>query len=246
MERSLYEEHARLEQDHWWFVGRRAIISAVLDRHLPAATERRILDVGCGTGGMLPTLARYGTVAGLEAEPLAVEHCHATFPSFPVELGGIPDQVPTNGALGVVTAFDVVEHIEDDHSAVASLRSAVHRDGTIVVTVPALQALWSDHDVVNGHKRRYDRRGLSALLRGADLELAHLSYFNTALLPAVAAARLAQRFRRSPGGPESDFSMPATQVNRILTRVFSSERQLVTGCGLPLGVSLIAVAHRRS
>jgi 2-polyprenyl-3-methyl-5-hydroxy-6-metoxy-1,4-benzoquinol methylase len=245
VDRSLYEEHARLEQDHWWFVARRAIVSTVLDRHLPAAAERRILDVGCGTGGMLPMLARFGTVAGLEAEPLAVDHCHATFPSFPVELGGIPDQVPTDGALSVITAFDVIEHIDDDHAAVASLRGAVHRDGTVVVTVPALQALWSDHDVVNGHKRRYDRRGLSALLRGADLELAHQSYFNTVLLPAVAAARVAQRVLPSPGRPESDFSMPAAPVNRILTRVFSSERSLVAGPGLPLGVSLIAVAHRR-
>lgn len=244
MDQALYEEHARLEQDHWWFVGRRAIVSAVLERHLPAAAGRRILDVGCGTGGMLPMLSRFGTVSGLEHEPLAVDHCHATFPSFPVELGGIPDQVPTNGALDVVTAFDVIEHIDDDHAAAASLRDAVRRGGAVVVTVPALQALWSDHDVVNGHKRRYDRSGLAALLRGADLELAHLSYFNTALLSAVAAARLAQRVRRSPGRPESDFSMPAESTNRMLTWVFSSESRVVAGRGLPLGVSLIAVARR--
>jgi SAM-dependent methyltransferase len=244
MERSLYEEHALLERDHWWFVGRRAILETILTRHLQPTAERRILDVGCGTGGMLPMLSGFGQVWGIEGEPLAVEHCQAAFGQFDVRLGEIPTDVPSDGSFDVVTAFDVIEHIDDDQGALESLRSAVRPGGTAVVTVPALSWLWSDHDVVNGHKRRYTRDRLVDVIDRAGFELAHVSYFNTVLLPTVAAARLAQRVRRRPVVPHSDFSMPSPRLNGLLTRTMSSERSVVSRRGLPIGVSLVAVAHR--
>jgi SAM-dependent methyltransferase len=161
MDRSLYEEHALLESDHWWFVARRSILSTVLARHLPETPgPRRILDVGCGTGGMLPMLASFGEVSGIEGEELAVEHCAAAFGQFDVRRGDIPDDVPDDGSFDVATAFDVIEHTDDDLGALRALRAAVHPGGTVVVTVPALSWLWSDHDVVNGHKRRYTRATL--------------------------------------------------------------------------------------
>ena len=244
MDRSLYEEHALLERDHWWFVARRAILETVLAAHLPPAEGRRILDVGCGTGGMLPMLARYGQVSGIEGEPLAVEHCHAAFAEFGVQQGEIPADVPSDGSLDVVTAFDVIEHIGDDLGAVGSLWSAVRPGGTMVVTVPALSWLWSDHDVVNGHKRRYTRAGLLSVVDHAGFEVVHASYFNTVLLPTVAAARLSQRLRPRPVVAHSDFTMPSPRLNAILTRAMSSERTVVARRGLPVGVSLVAVARR--
>jgi SAM-dependent methyltransferase len=242
MERELYEEHALLESDHWWFVARRAIVESVLHRHLPPVTNRRIIDVGCGTGGMLPLLARFGDVSGLEGDAQAVEHCERAFAAFDVQRGDIPGDVPSDGSFDVAAAFDVIEHIDDDLGAVQSLRDAVHPAGSVVVTVPALSWLWSDHDVVNGHKRRYTRRSLADVIARAGLDLVHLSYFNTVLLPTVAAARLAQRLLPRPVEPHSDFTMPASPVNRLLTRAMSSERAIVASRRLPVGVSLIAVA----
>lgn len=244
MERELYEEHASLERDHWWFVARRAIVGEVLARHLPPAAERRMLDVGCGTGGMLPLLSTFGTVWGIESEPLAVEHCHAAFGDFDVELGAIPADLPSAGSLDVVTAFDVIEHIDDDLGALRSFGAALVPGGTAVITVPALPFLWSDHDVVNGHQRRYTRAGLLSTVRRAGFEPVHVSSFNTLLLPMVAAARLAQRLRRRPVEPHSDFTMPSRPVNAALTRVMASERRVVARRGLPIGVSLVAVARR--
>lgn len=242
MDISLYEDHARLEEDHWWFVARRAIISEVFRRHLPTSTDLRVLDVGCGTGGMLPMLGGLGHVVGLEGEPLAVEHCRAAHADFDVRLGDIPTDVPSDGSFDLVTAFDVIEHITDDDGAVGSFRGALKPSGVLVVTVPALAWLWSDHDVVNGHKRRYARRSLADVLSGAGFRVVHLSYFNTILLPAVAAARLAQRLRPRPVLPRSDFTMPSERVNRLLTRLMSSEAPIAARRGLPLGVSLVAVA----
>jgi SAM-dependent methyltransferase len=244
MDARLYEEHALLERDHWWFVGRRDILRTVLARHLPPRESRRILDVGCGTGGMLPMLADFGTVEGLEGEPAAVQHCHTAYSSFPVRLGSIPADVPADGAFDVASAFDVIEHLDDDVSALSAMRSAVRPGGTIVVTVPALQWLWSDHDRVNGHRRRYSRSTLVAALRSAKLQVVHLSYFNTLLLPIVAASRLIERLRRAQAEPQSDFSMPRHSVNRALTRTFRLERSVAARAGWPIGVSLVAIAGR--
>jgi SAM-dependent methyltransferase len=244
VERSLYEEHATLEQDHWWFVARRAIVASVLARHLPPVDSRRVLDVGCGTGGMLPMLARFGDVTGLESEAMAVEHCHRAYGTFEVRQGDIPDDVPSDASFDVVTAFDVIEHIGDDLGALGALRAALRPGGTAVVTVPALSWLWSDHDVVNGHHRRYERRGLIDVLERAELSLVHVSSFNTVLLPGIALARLAQRLRPRPVSPNSDFTMPSAPVNAVLTRVMAAERSLVAHRGLPIGVSLVAVARR--
>jgi SAM-dependent methyltransferase len=245
MDQALYREHAQLERDHWWFVGRRAIVERVLASTLPAAPDRRILDVGCGTGGMLPMLAGFGHVEGLEPEQVAVDHCRTAFPDYEVRQGRVPDEVPSDGSFDLVTAFDVVEHIADDREATERLRAAVRPGGHVAVTVPALMQLWSDHDVRNGHHRRYTRPELAELLVTTGLDLRHVSYFNTALLPVVASARLAQRLRRRAPEHHSDFSMPSPRVNRLLTGLFRSERSLVARPGLPIGVSLIAVAQRR-
>ncbi|MEO7573745.1 MAG: class I SAM-dependent methyltransferase [Acidimicrobiales bacterium] len=244
MDRAVYEEHAQLESDHWWFVGRRDILESVLTRYLPTSGADRILDVGCGTGGMLPMLAQFGTVEGMEGEPLAVEHCQATYRGFDVRVGQIPADVPADGTFDLVTAFDVIEHLDDDVGALRALRSAVRPGGTVAVTVPALQWLWSDHDTVNGHRRRYTRRRLREALDAADLDVVHVSYFNMVLLPIVATARLAQRVRGPVVAPSSDFSMPSPRLNRLLTGVLRWERSMVAARGLPVGVSLVAVARR--
>jgi SAM-dependent methyltransferase len=244
VERSLYDEHAALERDHWWFVARRAILETVLTRHVPPAGGQRILDVGCGTGGMLPMLARFGEVSVIEGEPVAVAHCHDAFGGFDVRQGEVPADVPADGSFDLVTSFDVIEHIDDDLAALVSLRDATTPGGRVIVTVPALTWLWSDHDVVNGHRRRYTRPVLVDVIGRAGLDLVHVSYFNTVLLPAVAGARWAGRLRPRPVAPRSDFTMPSPRVNGLLTRLMTSERGVVAGRGLPIGVSLVAVARR--
>lgn len=245
MDRSLYEEHAALERDQWWFVSRRAIILRVLRAHLGVQEDRRILDVGCGAGGMLPMLAELGTVEGIEPDAESVEHAHEAFPGFSVRRGVVPDDIPDDGRFDLVTAFDVIEHIEDDLGAVVAMRHAVRDDGTVVVTVPALPWLWSEHDELNGHHRRYTEAALRSVLTRAGLSVRHVSHFNTALLPAVAGARLLQRLRPAPATASSDLSMPPAPVNRLLRRIMSSEAPLAARRGLPIGVSLIAVADVR-
>ncbi|MCA3012960.1 MAG: class I SAM-dependent methyltransferase [Myxococcaceae bacterium] len=241
MEAAEFEKHERLERDHWWFEGRRRCIAAVLSRELPALAQREILDVGCGTGGMFPMLQRYGKVSGAEYSADARARAHRNFPSVEVSACELPDVLPA-GPFDVVTAFDVIEHVDDP---VASLRSMVARlkpNGRVVVTVPALQLLWSQHDVTLQHRRRYSRGLLVEQLTAAGLRVTYDSFFNTGLFPVVAAARLVERVRGP--GPGSDLAPVNPIVNGALREFFGAEARVLARGRLPIGVSLIAVGAR--
>ena len=244
MNPELYDAHDRLEDRHWWFEGRRRVIREVMQRHLLPRANRRILDVGCGTGGMFPLLSEFGEVEGAEASPDALERARRKFPSKRIESCSLPGQLP-EGTWDTVTCFDVIEHLDDPIESLRTMRSRIDWDGQIVVTVPAFQFLWSKHDEVNHHKRRYSRLQLVSHLSSAGLRVSFVSYFNTLLFPAVATARVLEKLMPSRfGGDKADLEETKEPVNGLLTRLFGSERLAVGRASLPFGVSLIAVAQK--
>ena len=242
MDASLYEAHERLEDTHWWFEGRRRVIRQVLRQALEASPTRRVLDVGCGTGGMFGLLSDFGAVEGVEASADARSRAARRFPQVRVFDGALPDGLP-EGAWELVTLFDVLEHVDDAPASLRALGRRLSPGGQLVVTVPAFQFLWSRHDEVNQHKKRYTRGELIAELEGAGLRVRWASYFNTLLFPAVVAARLAQRLLPQGAAKEgADLEATWEPLNRALTVVFGAETALVRNVRLPVGVSIIAVA----
>ncbi|MFO0598510.1 MAG: class I SAM-dependent methyltransferase [Myxococcaceae bacterium] len=240
----LHDAHDRLEEDHWWFEGRRRVVRQVLRDQLLPRASRRILDLGCGAGSMFKLLGEFGTVDGAESSPDALARARAKFPQLRVEPCNLPDELPS-GTWDVITAFDVIEHLDHPIEALRALRSHLTWDGQVVITVPAFQFLWSHHDDANQHRRRYSRIELVSHLSSAGFKVTWASYFNTALFPAVAAARLLERFR--PGHAESasgDLQPTAEPLNSVLKFVFASERLALHRTQLPFGVSLVAVAQR--
>jgi SAM-dependent methyltransferase len=239
---AVYEELASVEGTHWWFQARRRILRDVVGRYRPGtAGSAPIVDIGCGTGEMLDMLREFGPVTGLDSSPIAVGYCRGRFgDAVDVRLGRIPDDLPSGA--GLVTAFDVVEHLEDDAGALAAIRVSLAPGGRFICTVPAFAFLWSDHDVAHHHFRRYTRSMLRRRLEDAGFAVEQLTYFNTLLFPAVAAARLLQRLRPGPGGG-SDAGLPSPAVNRVLLRLFSTERRILRLTSLPVGISLLAVCR---
>lgn len=243
MNPEAYERMASLEDRHWWFLARRGIVAKII-AGLKLPQRARILDAGCGTGGNLAMLCNFGEVEAVEmddgARALAAAKELAT-----VSSGNLPDALPFQGAeFDLITLLDVLEHVADDEAALESLSGLLRPGGYLVMTVPAFSFLWSEHDEIHRHYRRYRKRELEDKVGQAGMDVVYASYFNTLLFPLVAAVRMAGRLlKRRKGG---DLAMPGRWANRLLYSVFASERALLGRMRLPFGVSLLLVARKVS
>jgi SAM-dependent methyltransferase len=237
-----YDAHFALEQDHWWWVGRRNIVLHLLDREIAAdprlAKPLRLLDVGTGGGGILPFLGKYGEVMAVDPEPAAVAAASAR--SFDVRQGGLPADLPfqTNEKFDVITALDVIEHVEEDVESLQNIRKLLEPHGRLIVTVPAFQFLWSGHDVINEHKRRYTKGELRSKLQRAGFQVRVISYCNSALFLPIAAVRLFSRKNET----NTALGVVPKPANAFLGGLFGMERHIIPMLSLPFGVSLVAVA----
>lgn len=248
MESALQDQFAQIDQVDWWFQGRRKVVASVLRTELGAAAGRAlaIFDVGCGAGEMSDMLREFGTVSAIDSSAEAVGYCRARLgDAIEVTVGTIPDDLPTVASFDVVSAFDVIEHLDDDRGALVRMGAMLRPRGMLVVSVPAFGFLWGPHDVASHHRRRYRASQLRQLLESAGFTVRRLTYFNTLLFPAVAAVRLARKVA-GEGAPRSDFRPLPPMLNRALTALFASEAAILgqLRC-LPVGVSLLAVCEER-
>lgn len=240
MRRDLLDMMAKVEDRHWWFVGRRALVADALSK-LPLPDGADILDAGCGTGGNLATWARFGRLQAFEIDEGARDLANQRGITS-VVAGHLPDGVPFEPqSFDVIVSTDVLEHVADDRASLAALHATLRPGGWLALTVPALPALWSPHDAAHGHHRRYRRAELLERVQAAGLVVERCTAWNGLLLPAAAAerawARVAQREAAAP-------EVPASLVNRALKGVLWAERALLSRRDLPLGVSLLVVARR--
>ncbi|MGM0575921.1 MAG: class I SAM-dependent methyltransferase [Myxococcota bacterium] len=241
MDEAEYQRMAEAEDASWWFRGRRRVLDRVLSR-LRLPDDAEIADLGCGTGGNLPMLARHGHVTGVEASRTAADHARRRHANGVVHAPAHATMLPT-GHFDVVTMFDVLEHLDDEGPALHEVRRLLKPGGRLVLTVPAFPMLWSGHDVALHHRRRYRRGPLGALLHRSGLRVDLLTYYNAALFPPVAAVRLARRLTGG-GSSRADVAdaLPAP-IAHALEAVFAAEGHLIGRVPLPFGVSLIGVAR---
>lgn len=239
MERVVYDRMAELDELHWWYRARRQVLQALIERVVAPPPGAHILEVGCGTGHNLAMLGRFGKVDAIEvdAEARAFAEKRTGRPVSSAPLPALPGI--ERGHYDLVAALDVVEHIADDRAAVEALASCLKPGGKLLVTVPAHQWMWSAHDELNHHKRRYSKRGLARLIEGSPLKLDRIGYFNSLLFPLAVGARMASKLTGRGG---DDDSLPPRPLNYLFERVFGAERRLIGTVPLPPGLSLFAVA----
>jgi SAM-dependent methyltransferase len=242
MRQELYRQMREVEDRHWWFVGRRLIVSSWLS-NLDWSPHSRLLDLGCGTGGNLAMLGTFGSVTGVEMDEQARELAKGRHQA-PVHEGSLPDNLPfTDETFDCVTMLDVLEHVEEDTRGLEAVRDRLNPSGFLLLTVPAFSSLWGPHDEEHHHFRRYRSGNLRTKLAAAGFAVRRMSYFNTWLFPPIALIRLLQRWQQ-PGSGATSAEMPARWLNGMLYRLFSSERWLLQRASLPFGVSLIALAQK--
>jgi SAM-dependent methyltransferase len=245
VDQTANRQFVELERSHFWFIGRRRIFVHLLRQQLDGRSGMRILDVGCGAGGMLEPLSQFGQVSGVDMSEELVEFCHQRgFERVEVASAyGLP--VPA-GSIDVITLFDTIEHVADDVRALRECRRALSPGGLLFISTPAYQFLYANNDRVACHERRYTSRQLRRKLFAAGLGPVKITYFNTLLFPAILPAVLAKKLQErlvDPGDRTNLSHRLPSVLNSALAAVMSSERHVLSRTRLPFGHSLIAIAR---
>jgi SAM-dependent methyltransferase len=240
MDEVLYRQYYAIEDRHWWFVARKAIVLGLLERYVPAGPPRVVLDAGCGTGGLLNDLQRYGQVVAADFSAEAVKFCKLRGYTI-CQCSVLQTPFRADSFDGIV-GLDLIEHLDEDVVALQELYRICKAGGYLCVTVPAFQFLWSAHDALNQHKRRYTKPQLEGRLRAAGFQVLRCSYFNSFLFPLILVGRLLGRGGGEEPGPE--WHIPGRALNAGLARIFAGELPLLRGLNLPVGASILAIAQK--
>lgn len=220
----------------------------ILRRHLGEARDLAIVDVGCGVGGMLPELQRFGRPIGIDADPESVRICRER--GFPNSFVGGGSELPLSSASqDLVTLFDCLEHLADDCGALREVHRVLREGGRAFFSVPAYQFLFSNNDRVAHHMRRYTRGELVRKARDAGLEIEKATYVNFLLfpiiLPAVLLLKAKERLFPKQDDTRTNLSHPPPRLaNAMLARIFGGEGRLLRYLSMPFGHSLVLLARK--
>lgn len=248
MEQAVYEQFYKLEKDHWWFAGMRTICRSLLGR-LTIGTDRgrtRSLDVGCGTGLWTTELDSFGQVCGLDLAPDALEFCRRRGIQRLVQ--ATADRLPFRSeSLNLITALGLIEHLDNDTRFLSELSRVCKPGGYVLLLTSAYDFLWSQHDDIVHHKRRYTRTRFSRLLTTSGFQVLRSTYVNTLLFLPILGVRFVQRLSgvsatAQYGSP--DVFMPPSLVNRFLYGLLWAEARLLNFVSFPFGVGLLAIVRK--
>jgi SAM-dependent methyltransferase len=240
MNPTAYLEMAETESDHWWFCGRRSILFSIIQK-LGLPQQAKILEIGCGTGGNLQMLAKFGEVCAIEMDANAREIAtKKTNQRYDIRAGYCPDEIPyRDQRFDLICLFDVLEHIDQDTETLTAIRQLLATNGRILMTVPAYQWLYGTHDAFLHHKRRYSAQHLKKLFSATGLLPTKISYFNTILFPFAVFVRIKDKlFGNSIA---TGTQVPAPPINNLFKKIFGAERFLLERINLPFGISLLCV-----
>jgi SAM-dependent methyltransferase len=251
MDELAYRQFLKLEKNHWWFIGRRRILSTLLHRFIARGKDLAIMDVGCGFGGMLENLSDLGHPMGLEIDLESARICRER--GFTGICLGSGYQLPFRpGSLDLITLFDAIEHMENDSHVVEECAHALKPGGSLVITVPAYQCLYANNDRMAHHLRRYTLSRLKRIAKGAELKPIKGSYFNVILFPIIFPIILLLKAKQLVQGPLKPGETAATNLSyrypRILQRtleaIFSLERFVLPRISAPFGHSIVLIARK--
>lgn len=245
MEQHTYAIMNRVEDSHWWFVGRRAILESFMQKIVSEIPNPKssisILDVGCGTGANLEMLAQFGASEGVDVSDDALEFCRAK--GLKVHKG-LAEKLPfADESFDVVTALDVVEHLDDDVAGLREMHRVLKRGGKTLIFVPAFMWLWGVQDDISNHRIRYTKKQIVERLEKAGFVIERATYANWTFFAPILAGRTLMKVTGIK--PESENNVNVSALNGIFGKIFSAERLWLKNFNFPFGVSIVITAAKK-
>ena len=242
MEKSYYKDFFILERTHWLFKARRKIILYFIKKH--AQIGSKLFDFGCGSGYLVGELQRLGYDAyGVDFEKEAIDYgLNEGVRNLKLATGEKIDY--PDATFDTVTAFDVIEHIENEKPVIAELVRILKPGGKIIITVPAYQWLWGVQDKISRHFRRYTAGPLTKVFKEfSELKVIKRTYFNTLLFPTIAVVRLISRWFNIKSR-KSDFDISHPVLDTLFYHIFNLEHYLLKFINFPFGVSILLILEK--
>lgn len=246
MDKNYFLQYAAMEKAHWWFQARFNILTNRLLRY-KFSISSSVLNVGVATGGTTEMLEKlFSSVTSLEYDKDCCDYLRNK--GIDVVEGSIKELPFEDNSFDLVCAFDVIEHVDDDRKAIDELYRVLKPGGCVFITVPAFMFLWSEHDVINHHSRRYTNHQLNVLLNDR-FKKKFNSYFNFFLFPAIASVRVLKGLfgsleGKKPARSDLEIYKPSSLINRVLYKIFDFEKRILEKNKLPFGVSIMYLGER--
>ncbi|WKZ32469.1 MAG: class I SAM-dependent methyltransferase [Thermodesulfobacteriota bacterium] len=247
MEEYVYKDLYEMEDTYWWFRGQREVLSSLFGKlgiSSGTGARKKILDMGCGTGRMLESLAEIGDAYGIDFSPTAIDFCRER--NLRKIVRGTGEVLPfADRTFDIVTALGVLCHrgIRDDGATLKELARTIKSGGYLVLSEPAFMFVYGPHDEAQHCRKRYTAGEMKKLTEACGLRVEKLTYFNFFLFPVFVAHRLRKRW--SGIESESDVQRISPLLNSLLCILLRLEAGIIGGLtSLPLGSSVVCIARK--
>lgn len=244
MQQHTYAIMDRVEDSHWWFVGRRAILETFLRKISSSLVTRnpslKILDIGCGTGANLEMLSQFGNAEGVDVSDDALEFCRQK--GLTVQKALAETLPHSDETFDITTALDVIEHLDDDIAGLKEMFRVTKKGGYAVVFVPAFMWLWGVQDDISHHRIRYTKKQITERLEKAGFKIDRATYANFTFFAPILGGRTIMKLTGIK--PESENNITIDGLNGIFGKLFSAERFWLKNLDFPFGVSIVITAKK--
>lgn len=246
MKKEEFEIMYAAEDVHWWYQGLHTVVLTLLRKYRISPYSGRVLDAGCGTGGLMRHLAAQYAAVGMDISPFAIDVCRERRKLGTLVLGSVTGLPFGDCSFSAIVSNDVISDgsTRDDDSALKEFHRVLKPGGILLLNLPAYEQLRGEHDLAVDTVRRYTRTSAARKLLRAGFRVEKVSYRNMMLLPLVAAVRLGRSGDKKAAGARSDIRTPPQPLNSGLAALVSLEARLVKRLDLPFGSSLICVARK--
>ena len=245
MKDQVINQLSSLEESNWWIEGRKRITHDIIEHLMDHSIQLKILDVGCGPGGTTKSFLKWGQVYGVDLSTHALKK--ALKKNISIVINSNLTSIPIKSKqFDVITALDVIEHIKEDSKVLLEFKRILKDDGILIVTVPAFQFLWSEHDVAVSHERRYTSASLKRVFDETGYRVIRISYFVSFVFPLVLIYRFLKKFNLRRNNPKANVVSFPKIVDKILQKTIYFENFIIKKMKIPFGVSLICVVKKHS